>query len=290
MSISKFGTTENKPSSTPKVIGIENKLSKTGDTMLGDLNLGGHSIKNVANPEEESDSVNKRFVENTISNYVRYEDSVSLGARLAVIGIDSDEKPISSPSPIQIHRSVITGLNTINRLPDTTFRIQTYPNLTAFIELQDSLILRGVATPVDATATKLYVDNSIRNISKFDVYRVIFNSTKNAITIEHIGGEGLLCTLDTSGIKFTYITFNLVQMSTTGYASNTSRDSFIKIHQTLDRISVRNTIKRFNIPSSSNYRLLNTSVVLHVNLNNTISFEQTFPSRPLNATDHFKLN
>ena len=50
MSISKFGTTNS--SAPTKVIGIENGVSKSGDIMHGDLNLNGHSIKNLANPEE----------------------------------------------------------------------------------------------------------------------------------------------------------------------------------------------------------------------------------------------
>ena len=61
MSISKFGKANS--SAPTKVIGIENKVSKSGDIMYGDLNLNGHSIKNLANPEEESDRVNKEFLD-----------------------------------------------------------------------------------------------------------------------------------------------------------------------------------------------------------------------------------
>ena len=58
-------------------MGIENKLSKSGDIMYGDLNLNGHSIKNLANPEEESDSVNKGFLD---SNFIRFRDNILLNA------------------------------------------------------------------------------------------------------------------------------------------------------------------------------------------------------------------
>ena len=59
MSISKFGTTNS--SSPTKVIGIKNKVSKSGDIMYSDLNLNGHSIKNLAKPEEES-SLSIRYI------------------------------------------------------------------------------------------------------------------------------------------------------------------------------------------------------------------------------------
>ena len=63
--------------------------------MYGDLNLNGHSIKNLANPEEESDSVNKGFFD---SNFIRFKDNIQLNTRLAVLGNDK----IASSSPIQV--------------------------------------------------------------------------------------------------------------------------------------------------------------------------------------------
>ena len=39
MNISKFGTSGSQSSSTAKVVGIEHKVSKSGDIMYGDLNL-----------------------------------------------------------------------------------------------------------------------------------------------------------------------------------------------------------------------------------------------------------
>ena len=46
--------------------------------MYGDLNLNGHSIKNLANPEEESDSVNKGF---SNSNFIRFKDNIQLNTK-----------------------------------------------------------------------------------------------------------------------------------------------------------------------------------------------------------------
>ena len=61
--------------------------------MYGDLNLNGHSMKNLANPEEESDSVNKGFLD---SNFLRFKDNIQLNKKLVVIGNDR----IATRSPI----------------------------------------------------------------------------------------------------------------------------------------------------------------------------------------------
>ena len=63
--------------------------------MYGDLNFNGHSIKNLANPEEESDNVNKGFLD---SNFIRFKNSIQSNTKLAVIGNDR----IASSSPIQV--------------------------------------------------------------------------------------------------------------------------------------------------------------------------------------------
>ena len=107
MSISKFGTTNS--SAPTKVIGIENKVSKSGDIMYGDLNLNSHSIKNLANPEEESDSVNKGFLD---SNFVRFKDNIQLNTKLAVIGNDR----IASRSPIQVQGRNLIDVSSIRSL------------------------------------------------------------------------------------------------------------------------------------------------------------------------------
>ena len=51
--------------------------------MYGDLNFNSHSIKNFANPEEESDSVNKGFLD---SNFIRFKNSIQFDTKLAVLG------------------------------------------------------------------------------------------------------------------------------------------------------------------------------------------------------------
>jgi len=45
MSVSKFEMVTS--SGKTKVIGIENKVSKSGDTLYGNLNFNGHGIKNL---------------------------------------------------------------------------------------------------------------------------------------------------------------------------------------------------------------------------------------------------
>ena len=97
MNISKFGTSGSQSSSTAKVVGIEHKVSKSGDVMYGDLNLNNHKITNLANPVTESDSVNKGFLDNAISNIVHFAESSEFGSRLATLGINNDGQQLYRP-------------------------------------------------------------------------------------------------------------------------------------------------------------------------------------------------
>ena len=60
--------------------------------MYGDLNLNNHKITNLANPVTESDSVNKGFLDNAISNIVHFAESSEFGSRLATLGINNDDQ------------------------------------------------------------------------------------------------------------------------------------------------------------------------------------------------------
>ena len=152
MSISKFGTTNS--SAPTKVVGIENKVSKSGNIMYGDLNLNGHSIENLANPEEESDSVNKGFLD---SNFIRFKDNIQLSTKLAVIGNDR----IASRSPIQVQGRNLIGVSSIRPLShENSISNNTY------ITLGDLLYLRGVSDPtlpLDGV-NKQYVDERFNNV------------------------------------------------------------------------------------------------------------------------------
>ena len=157
MTISKFGTTINK-SSTPNIVrGIENKVSKSGDIMYGNLNLNGHSIKNLASPEEESDSVNKGFLE---SNFVRFEDNVQINSKLAII----DENRIASSTPIQVQGRDLIGVSTIRPVPQRNSVSDNNSNI--YIALGDSLYLRGVSQPALPSdgVNKQYVDERFNNV------------------------------------------------------------------------------------------------------------------------------
>ena len=166
MNISKFGTSGSQSSSTVKVVGIEHKVSKSGDIMYGDLNLNNHKITNLANPVTESDSVNKGFLDNAISNIVHFTESSEFGSRLATLGINSDGQTVVLPTQIQIQRSQIYGVEVLGRLPNRVFRIKNIPPNNASIELGESLILRGLvdpSLPSDA-ATKQFVENLVTNV------------------------------------------------------------------------------------------------------------------------------
>ena len=164
MNISKFGTSGSQSSSTAKVVGIEHKVSKSGDIMYGDLNLNNHKITNLANPVTESDSINKGFLDMAISNIVHFAESSEFGSRLATLGINNDGQNVVSPT--QIQRSQIYGVEVLGRLPNRVFRIENIPPNNASIELGESLILRGLvdpSLPSDA-ATKQFVKNLVTNV------------------------------------------------------------------------------------------------------------------------------
>ena len=166
MNISKFGTSGSQSSSTVKVVGIEHKVSKSGDIMYGDLNLNNHKITNLANPVTESDSVNKGFLDNAISNIVHFAESSEFGSRLATLGINNDDQYVVSPSQIQIQRSQIYGVEVLGRLPNRVFRIENIPPNNASIELGESLILKGLVDPIlpSDAATKQFVENLVTNV------------------------------------------------------------------------------------------------------------------------------
>ena len=153
MSISKFGTTS-KSNSSPKVIGVEKKVSKSGDTMYGDLNLNHHSIKNLASPEEEYDSVNKQYVDSALNKRIRFVGTPHLGLKLAILTFDSHQHPLITHSSIKIRENDIVGVHSIFGNP---LRIESD---NASIELDDELFLSGVANPSNPTdaANKYYVD------------------------------------------------------------------------------------------------------------------------------------
>ena len=134
--------------------------------MYGDLNLNNHKITNLANPVTESDSVNKGFLDNAISNIVHFAESSEFGSRLATLGINNDGQNVVSPTQIQIQRSQIYGVEVLGRLPNRVFRIENIPPNDASIELGESLILKGLvepSLPSDA-ATKQFVENLVTNV------------------------------------------------------------------------------------------------------------------------------
>ena len=127
--------------------------------MYGDQNLNGHSIKNLANPEEESDSVNKGFLD---GNFIRFKDNIQLNAKLAVIGNDR----ISSRSPIQVQGRNLIGVSSIRPLSHKN----SISNNT-YITLGDSLYLRDVSDPtlpLDGV-NKQYVDERFNNVFSNDI-------------------------------------------------------------------------------------------------------------------------
>ena len=134
--------------------------------MYGDLNLNGHSIKNVANPDEESHSVNKEFLE---SNFIGFKNNIQLNTKLAVVGNDR----IALSGPIQVQGRNFICVSFIRPLSQET----SISNKNICITFGDSLYLRGISDPtlpLDGV-NKQYVDK------RFTMY---FQMT--SIYMEHI--------------------------------------------------------------------------------------------------------
>jgi len=94
---------------------------------------------NLANPEDDTDGVNKRY----LNSFVRSKEQTAVGSKLAIMGIDHNSNPVTSQSPIQIRVNEIIGVGSISSLPDTKFIIQSIPKSRASLELGSTLILKG---------------------------------------------------------------------------------------------------------------------------------------------------
>ena len=166
MNISKFGTTDSQVTSSPiKIIGIDNKVSKSGDTMFGDLNLNNHKIINLPTPVSNSEAVTKLFLENRISNFLQFQETPEFGSKLAITGIDNDSNHVVSFSPIQVRGHDLYGLENIFIFSETRFRIEKLNNPNVFIEMNGSLTLKGLANPTEPkdAVTKEFVENLVRS-------------------------------------------------------------------------------------------------------------------------------
>ena len=183
MNISKFGTTDSQSSSPIRLTGIENKVSKTGDIMHGDLNLNNHKITNLAAPEAEADCVNKGF----LKNFIRFESGRVVGSTLATVGTNSNGEQIASASPINIKGSNMFGLQTIIRRPNNVFKIKNHSDNNTYLELGNRLILKGLAYPREPTdaATKQFVENEMQNLAT----NVNLRSTASLAALQYIQTE-----------------------------------------------------------------------------------------------------
>jgi len=170
MSVSKFGMTI-KSQSSSKVTEIENKVSKSGDILYGDLNFNGYSIKNLANPEDNTNRVNERY----LNSFVRFKERISVGSKLAIMRVNNNSNPITSQNPIQIRGNDIIGVRSISSLPDAKFIIQSIPKSRTSLELRSTLVLKGVAYPTDPSdaANKQFV---LEKLAEFCTRNVSLNN------------------------------------------------------------------------------------------------------------------
>ena len=112
--------------------------------MNGDLDSNGFSNKNVANTEAKTDGLNKKISEIFLDDVLRFDGNLGNSLRLAVIGRRNYNRFISI-SPIQLQRSDIYSLTSINTFADSLFKIglkSLNNDKYSLIELEDLLILK----------------------------------------------------------------------------------------------------------------------------------------------------
>ena len=106
MSVSKFGTLENVVSSKP--INLASKVSKSGDVMFGDLDMGGNRITKLSDPTNAQDAVNKEYADGAPRFVESFEESpVSLSKILS----GPNGTSIIAPTTLNIHENALSGLS-----------------------------------------------------------------------------------------------------------------------------------------------------------------------------------
>ena len=115
------------------------------------------------------------------NNFIQFDNRRVFGSRLITLGLNSNGQHIASYSPINIRGSNMYGLETINRLPNSVFKIKNFSDNNASLELGDKLILKGVAYPNEPTdaATKEFVETKLQTVN----LRSIAN---NAVTKQNL--------------------------------------------------------------------------------------------------------
>ena len=125
-------------------------LLKTGDTMQGTLNMGGNKIQNVAAPENESDAVNKKFVED------------SLNGKLSAELLWENARPSSSFSPQTISLELSEG-----DWVAITYKAATNGTVDTkeFVEVGKNVLLIGYANATSSSPVSVYTRRANTTLS-----------------------------------------------------------------------------------------------------------------------------
>lgn len=90
---------------------LNNKLSLSGGTLNGALNMGGYNIENLADPVSETHAVNLRYLTNYIQTYERLDILNSHNATGKIMSIQGNYVTFSilAPSTITIEDGGVLG-------------------------------------------------------------------------------------------------------------------------------------------------------------------------------------
>ena len=145
---------------------IDGKLSKSGDTMSGDLSMGQHKISSLASPTDDYDAVNKKYLQ---SNYLPKNASTTVGGTLDFQGthgiinvlIDSPNSVVTKSYVDSHDASVLASAKayTDSQIAITNFLPLSGGTMSGAINMNNHRV-SNLPSPLYSSdaATKSYVD------------------------------------------------------------------------------------------------------------------------------------
>ena len=191
-----WGSSTTKHSTTgaasPPHVTLTNYIRKTGDVMMGILNMHNNRIENLSRPQADSDAATKRYVKNRVDYCIQNcnETKLAIGGNSGIIGTlklgTLDDKDVdivrNNVSCISISENI-----TINRSVDVNGR--GLFNLRSPLSDSEAVNRRYVQT-LDATAIHKDGDNGPLNIGSKDNSDVTFS--RNGLPYLSLGGNIVL--------------------------------------------------------------------------------------------------
>lgn len=136
----------------------ENYLNKTGDTMSGQLGMGGNIITNLGVPSSSTDAVNKSYVDNlsSFSWELIYSQALNINATSSTQTVDID-----TPNAITDARTKYIQIIVVIR---GSYTLDTTGTVSPNFRFNDNVLF--ASTPRGSTRGNLYAVCSYGNVCK----------------------------------------------------------------------------------------------------------------------------